>query len=259
VSVRTNSDQDRVTYVGHATVLLELDGVRFLTDPVLRSRLLHLRRQVGAHDEDAAARLDAVLISHLHHDHVDVPSLRGLGRETPLLAPPGAENFLRRRGFHAVTELAPGESHAIGGVEITAVEAEHRGGRALRSVGSEAIGFVLAGSRRAYFAGDTDLFDGMADLGAGDLDLALLPVWGWGPTLGPGHLDPERAAKAAALLSPRIAVPIHWGTLFPVGLSRIGRRHLIAPPREFERRCGELAPQVDVRVLDPGETTSLAA
>jgi L-ascorbate metabolism protein UlaG (beta-lactamase superfamily) len=159
-----------------------------------------------------------------------------------------------------VTELAPGESHAIGGVEITAVEAQHRGGRAWRSVGSEAIGFVISGTHRAYFAGDTDLFEGMAAMGgAGDLDLALLPVWGWGPSLGPGHLDPGRAAEAAALLSPRIAVPIHWGTLFPVGLSRIGRRHLIAPPREFERRCSELAPQVEVRVLDPGEATSLSA
>jgi L-ascorbate metabolism protein UlaG (beta-lactamase superfamily) len=257
--VRTNSDEDRVTYVGHATVLLELDGLRFLTDPVLRSRLLHLRRQVAAHDQGSAADLDAVLISHLHHDHVDLPSLRSLGRDTAILAPPGSAGFLRRRGFHDVTELAPGESRAIGGVEIAAVEAEHTGGRAWRPVGSDAVGFVLSGSRRAYFAGDTDLFDAMADLGSGSLDLALLPVWGWGPTLGPGHLDPRRAAEAAAMLSPRIAVPIHWGTLFPVGLSRVGRRHLIAPPREFERRCGELAPQVDVRVLDPGEATSLSA
>jgi L-ascorbate metabolism protein UlaG (beta-lactamase superfamily) len=255
--VRTRSDIDRVTYVGHATVLLELDGLRLLTDPVLRSRLAHLRRQVAAHDERSAAELDAVLISHLHHDHVDLPSLRRLGRETSILAPRGAGSFLRRRRFSSVTELAPGESHSIGGVEITAVEAEQSGGRAGRSVGSEAIGFVVSGTRRAYFAGDTDLFDGMADL-AGDLDLALLPVWGWGPTLGSGHLDPERAARAATLLSPRIAVPIHWGTLFPVGLSRIGRRHLIAPPREFERLCAELAPQVEVRVLDPGEATSLS-
>jgi L-ascorbate metabolism protein UlaG (beta-lactamase superfamily) len=256
--VRTGADIDQVTYVGHATVLLELDGVRLLTDPVLRSRLVHLRRQVAAHDEGSAASLDAVLISHLHHDHVDVPSLRRLGRETAMLAPPGSADFLRRRGFSSVTELAPGESHSVGAIEVTAVEAEHSGGRGWRSVGSEAIGFVISGTRRAYFAGDTDLFDAMANL-AGGLDLALLPVWGWGPTLGSGHLDPERAARAAAMLSPRIAVPIHWGTLFPVGLSRIGRRHLIAPPREFERRCAELAPQVEVRVLDPGEATSLSS
>ena len=117
---------------------------------------------------------------------------------------------------------------------------------------------MLSGSSRAYFAGDTDLFEGMAEL-AGGLDLALLPVWGWGPTLGPGHLDPERAARAAAILKPRIAIPIHWGTLFPIGLSRLGRRHLIAPPREFERRCAELAPQVEVRVLSPGEATPFSA
>ncbi len=256
--MRTNPEADRVTYVGHATVLLELDGARFLTDPVLRSRLAHLRRQGPAPARESAADLDAILISHLHHDHVDLPSLKRLGPETPILAPPGAARFLGRRGFPMVTELAPGRSETIGGVEVTAVEAEHGGGRRLRSEDSDAIGFVVSGTSSAYFAGDTDLFDGMAELGGG-LDLALLPVWGWGPTLGPGHLDPERAARAAEILEPRIAVPIHWGTLFPIGLSRVGRRHLIAPPREFERRCAELAPQVEVRVLSPGEATSLSA
>ena len=256
--MRTNPEEDRVTYVGHATVLLELGGARFLTDPVLRSRLAHLRRQVPAPAGESAADLDAILISHLHHDHVDLPSLKRLGPETPMLAPPGAADFLGRRGFDAVTELAPGDSETIGGVEVTAVEAEHGGGRRRRSEASEAIGFVLSGTSSAYFAGDTDLFDGMAEL-AGGLDLALLPVWGWGPSLGPGHLDPERAARAAAMLKPRIAIPIHWGTLFPIGLSRVGRRHLIAPPLEFERRCAELAPQIEVRVLSPGEETSLSA
>jgi L-ascorbate metabolism protein UlaG (beta-lactamase superfamily) len=255
--VRTNSEAERVTYVGHATVLLELDGLRILTDPVLRARLVHLRRQVSVPEGESAADLDAVLISHLHHDHVDLPSLRGVGTQTPIIAPPGAGRFLERRGFAAVTELAPGESATVAGVEITAVEARHGGGRGLLSGRSEAIGFELSGTSRVYFAGDTDLFDGMRAL-AGGLDLALLPVWGWGPRLGPGHLDPERAARAAAMLSPRIVVPIHWGTLFPLGLSRVGRRHLSDPPLAFERRCRELAPQVDVRVLAPGEATSLS-
>jgi L-ascorbate metabolism protein UlaG (beta-lactamase superfamily) len=256
--VRTRSEANQVTYIGHATVLLELDGMRFLTDPVLRSRLAHLRRHGQKPAEDSAADLDAILISHLHHDHTDLPSLRRLPRQTPILGPRGAGGFLRRRGFEAVTELAPGDSETFGGVEVTAVEAEHGGGRRLGSDDSETIGFVASGTSRAYFAGDTDLFEGMAEL-AGGLDLALLPVWGWGPTLGPGHLDPERAARAAAILKPRIAIPIHWGTLFPIGLSRLGRRHLIAPPREFERRCAELAPQVEVRVLSPGEETPFSA
>jgi L-ascorbate metabolism protein UlaG (beta-lactamase superfamily) len=94
---------------------------------------------------------------------------------------------------------------------------------------------------------------------AGGLDVALLPVWGWGPSLGAGHLDPERAARAAALLAPRIAIPIHWGTFFPLGLARLRSSLVQAPPREFARRAAELAPQVDVRVLSPGESTSLSA
>jgi L-ascorbate metabolism protein UlaG (beta-lactamase superfamily) len=249
---------DRVTYVGHATVLLELGGLRFLTDPVLRSRVGPLRRQGPEPGEDVAQQLDAVLISHLHYDHADPPSLSRVDRATPVLAPPGAGGFLARRRFTAVTELAAGESIRIGGLRIAAVEARHGHGRSPLSRRSQAVGFVVSGAKRVYFAGDTDLFEGMRAL-AGDLDLALLPVWGWGATLGPGHLDPERAGQAAAMLSPRIAVPIHWGTFFPLGLARIAPRHLKTPPRDFAGWCASLAPQVEVRILVPGEATSLAA
>jgi len=233
--------------VGHATVLAELDGARLLTDPVLRSRVGPLRRHGAAPAPGVAANLDAVLISHLHRDHADVASLRRIDPCTPVLAPPGAGAFLARQGLAEVRELAPGESSDVGAVTVTAVEAHH---------GVEAVGFLLEGRRRVYFAGDTDLFEGMERLGP--LDLVLLPVWGWGPTLGSGHLDPERAAQAAALISPRVVVPIHWGTLYPLGLSRLRPEPLHAPPREFARRVRELAPQVEVRVLEPGESTSLA-
>jgi L-ascorbate metabolism protein UlaG (beta-lactamase superfamily) len=121
---------------------------------------------------------------------------------------------------------------------------------------ADAIGFVVAGEHRVYFAGDTDLFDEMAEL-AGTLDAALLPVWGWGPSLGAGHMDPEAAARAAAILRPRVAVPIHWGTFFPAGLTRLRGGALVEPPREFARHAGELAPEVDVRVLAPGQTLGL--
>jgi len=254
VGVSGTEAGERVTYVGHATVLLELSGLRILTDPVLRSRLAHLRRQAPPPPAGVAEAVDAVLISHLHHDHADLPSLRRVGAETPVLAPPGAGSFLRRRGFTDVTELAPGESSAIGDLRIAAVEARHGHGRPPLRRGSGAIGFRLSGRSEVYFAGDTDLFEGMREI-AGGLDLALLPVWGWGPTLGPGHLDPERAARAAALLSPRIAVPIHWGTLFPVGPARRRRERLTAPPHEFKRWCRALAPQVETRILAPGEGT----
>jgi L-ascorbate metabolism protein UlaG (beta-lactamase superfamily) len=248
---------DRVTYVGHSTVLAELDGVRLLTDPVLRRRVGPLRRHGAPPSPGIAENLDAVLVSHLHHDHADLPSLRGIGREAPLLVPPGAGRFFERRGFVAVAELAPGESNQVGGVTVTAVEAEHPGGRR-QARDAEAVGFLLEGhQRRVYFAGDTDLFDGMEEL-RGELDLALLPIWGWGPSLGPGHLDPERAARATAVLSPKAVIPIHWGTLYPLGLSRLRPDPLRSPPHEFAARVRELAPQTDVRVLAPGEAVSLS-
>lgn len=249
-------ETERVTYVGHGTVLVEMNGVRLLTDPVLRGRVGPLRRHGASPSIEALGRIDAVLISHLHHDHADLPSLRRIARDVPVLAPPGAGSFLERRGFAAVSELAPGESSPVGEIEVIATEATHSGKRRFAGEAT-AVGFVLGGARRIYFAGDTDLFDGMKELGEG-LDLALLPIWGWGPSLGPGHLDPERAARAVARLSPRIAIPIHWGTLYPLGLARVRPAPLHLPPRKFAARVRDLAPQVEVRVLSPGEGTSVA-
>lgn len=246
---------DRVTWGGHATALVELDGARMLTDPVLRNRVGPLRRHGATPPASIATDLDGLLLSHLHHDHADVPSLRRIARDVPALGPPGAGEFLQGLGFRAVTELAPGDSAAIGAITVTAVEADHPNvGRFER--GGEAVGFLLSGSRRIYFAGDTDLFDGMREL-CPDLDLALLPIWGWGPSIGAGHLDPERAARAAALLSPRMAVPIHWGTLYPLGLARLRPGPLSAPPERFTAAMRELAPQVEARVLAPGDALSL--
>lgn len=248
---------ERVTWVGHSTVLAELGGARLLTDPLLRSRVGPLRRQGPPPAAGVRERLDAVLVSHLHRDHADLPSLRALGAATPIVVPPGAGRFLRRRGFADVRELAPGESAAFGGATVTAVAADHPGAR-LGAADARAVGYLIAGERRAYFAGDTDLHLGMEELGGAGIDLALLPVWGWGPSIGPGHLDPERAARAAALLAPRIAVPIHWGTFYPLGLARLRPRPLVDPGHEFVARARALAPQVEARLLAPGEGLSLA-
>jgi L-ascorbate metabolism protein UlaG (beta-lactamase superfamily) len=247
----------RATYVGHATVVVEIDGVRLLTDPVLRRRVGPLRRHGATPDPRLAENVDAVLISHLHHDHADVPSLRRLSKTVPVLAAPGARDFLDRLGFGDVRELAPGDSDSVGGVRVTATEADHPpSGRRFERT-SRAIGFELAGQRRIYFAGDTDLFDGMKEIGGGELDLALLPIWGWGTNIGAGHLDPERAARAAALLAAKLVVPIHWGTLYPLGLARLRPEPLRAPGRQFATWMRELAPQSELRVLAPGEATSV--
>jgi L-ascorbate metabolism protein UlaG (beta-lactamase superfamily) len=236
----------RVTYLGHATTLVELDGVRLLTDPVLRRRVLHLRRSGPVPSPEA---VDAILLSHGHQDHLDLPSLRRFERDTPIVVPRGLGRALR--GFVDVREVDEGDEIELGGVTVRATRADH-GGHALPGRSTAAVGFALLGSGRVFFAGDTGLFDAMDGL-VPDLDLALVPIWGWGPTIGPGHLDPRAAAEALTMLRPRLAVPIHWGTLRPLYRSaRAG--FLRAPADEFVAAAGELAPAVDVRVLAPGES-----
>jgi L-ascorbate metabolism protein UlaG (beta-lactamase superfamily) len=229
----------QVAYVGHATVLIDMDGVRLLTDPVLRPRVMHLRR-VGSVSADLLRGLDAVLLSHAHWDHLDLPSLERLGKELPIVCPKGVRGLLRRKRFTHVTTLDVGENVTIGGLTVTGVHAEHDGGRGPLGASGE-LGFTIRGSSSVYFAGDTDLFDGLAELGP--VDVALIPVAGWGSKVGPGHLDPERAAEAVRLLQPKTAVPIHWGTFAPIGR---------APDTESPHEFARLAADIDVRILEPG-------
>lgn len=250
----------RLTFLGHAMVRVELAGTVLLTDPLLRARVTALRWFGPPPDEQLLADVDAVLVSHLHHDHCDPASLRRLGLDVPLVVPSGAEGFFLRRGFRDVVGLAPGEHHRVRGVEVTATEAEHDGRRHPGARNRTALGFVLGGGRRrVYFAGDTDLFDGMADLGSGDghLDVALVPVTGWGRRLGPGHLDPVRAAEAVRLLQPAIAVPIHWGALRPVWHRAPPVGWTAGPPSELVRRVHHLGLATEVVVLQPGGSLTL--
>ena len=241
----------RITWLGHATVLLELDGVRLLTDPVLGRRIGPLVRVSGEPVEvTQLGRIDCVLLSHLHADHAHLGSLRRV--RAPVIGPTGAGDWLRGAGLEDVTELSAGEQADVGGVRVIATPAMHDDRRRPFGTHAEPVGFVARGSRGVgvYFAGDTDLFEGMREL-RGTLDVALLPVWGWGPSVGEGHLDPQRAAQAAAMIEPRIAIPIHWGT-FALPWARGGDTD--RPAREFAERAAELAPEVEVRVLRPGES-----
>jgi len=241
----------RIDYVGHATVAVDLDGVRLLTDPLLRNRVAHLRRSAPV-NMTVRRGIDAVLVSHAHYDHLDLPSLEKLGKKLPVVLPRGLGGLLRKRRFESVVEVEVGEVVRIGQLEIAVVPADHDPGRGPFGVSARPVGYVVSGSKRVYFAGDTDLFDGMHELRP--LDVALVPIWGWGPGLGPGHLDPESAARAVALLRPRVVVPIHWGTYFPIHLGLRGApRFLELPPAEFAMHAAETAPDVEVRVLRPGE------
>ncbi len=243
----------RITYVGHATVLIEVNGVRVLTDPILRSRIIHLRRRRSPLLAQWQEKLDAVLISHLHYDHLDLPSLRKLGRTVRLIVPVGAAALLRRHGFTNVEELRVGERTRVNGLPITATKALHSGARGPLGPIAQCLGFIVGQDKfRTYFAGDTDLFPEMAEM-AGSVDVSLLPVWGWGPTLGIGHMDPYRAAQAGQLIAPQVAIPIHWGTLYPLAVHRLTKTFLVDPPLLFREFMLRMAPQTDVRILQPGE------
>jgi L-ascorbate metabolism protein UlaG (beta-lactamase superfamily) len=237
---------DAVTWLGHSTVLLEVDGARVLTDPLLRRRVAHLRR---THAPTAVARVDGVLVSHLHYDHLDIPSLRTVGRDVPVVIPRGAGRLLRLRGFRDVREVEAGDVVELEGLQIRVTHAEHAASwRPGSSRATRAVGFVPDG---VYFAGDTDLFDGMADIRP--VDVALLPVAGWGPRLPAGHMSPELAAQALTLLRPRLAIPIHWGTFAPWRAPGADD----APAQAFARAAAEQAPEVEVRILRPGERCEL--
>ncbi|WP_030662397.1 MBL fold metallo-hydrolase [Streptomyces cellulosae] len=249
-----------ITWWGHATCTIEDSNVRVLTDPLFARRLAHLRRRQGALPPPGAWRADVALVSHLHSDHLHMPSLARLSPGTRLLVPRGAPRAvpgLRRLAHLDVSEVAPGDETRVGDLSIRVVPALHDGRRLpIGPHRSPALGYVVEGEARTYFAGDTGLFDEMAKE-VGPVDVALLPVGGWGPYLGEGHLDAGRAAQALARLGPLSAVPVHYGTYWPIGMDAVRPHEFHAPGDEFVRLAAERAPQVAVHRLTHGESVRL--
>ncbi len=248
-------DTTRITYVGHGTLLIESGGRRLLTDPLLRRWAAPLRRYAPLPGPPVRGDLDAILLSHLHIDHVDVGSLRLLDRRTPVLVPSPGATTLSRLGFRDVREVGPGESFVFGEVIVETTPARHVVKRYPLVPVSDGVGFVVRGAHSVYYAGDTGPFAEMADI-APRPDVALLPVSGWGPTLNADeHLTPLAAARCLGLLRPALAVPVHWGTYYPPAMSRFWRGDMRRPALLFARYARQLAADVEVRILAPGEAT----
>ena len=241
-----------MTWLGHATAVAELGRARVLFDPLLRARA---RR---------AGKVDAVLITHSHVDHLNRWSLKAIDRDTHLVVPRGAGPVVADLGFAKLTEVGAGDQLEVGGLEVTAVPTRHDFGRWRKGDAPEALGYVVkGGGATLHHAGDVDFSDHAVfdDIGKRHaIDAALLPIGGMMPVwyyrlrrraLDRGiHIDPDCALDIFERLGARALVPVHWGTLhLRLGLPSMPRRRLekIATARGVDR----------VRVLAHGERLQL--
>lgn len=216
----------RLTYIGHATLLLEFGDKRILTDPNFDPKLGGFLRRVAAPGIalDALPKLDAILLTHAHADHLSFDSLNALPSDIPLFAPPAVERWLRKLGYTQAVALAPSEEVALGEVTIHAASAKHLGARYGYDRWRSAANMYLldAGRASVFFAGDTALtpdshrmvHEKLVDRGR-RLDVALLPIghapW-WKPGFRTGHMTSEDALVLFDRLGARFMIPYHWGT-----------------------------------------------
>jgi L-ascorbate metabolism protein UlaG (beta-lactamase superfamily) len=257
----------RITYIGHATLLLELGGVTILTDPNFDATLGRILPRVSAPGIalEKLPALDAILLTHAHADHLSFDSLERLPRNIPLFAPPVIAQWLRRLGHTHAVDLAPGEQTSLSGVLIYAASATHRGNRyGYDRWRSSANMYLLdAGPETAFFAGDTALVGDTHHLVERvlwkenrELDLALLPIgyapW-WKPGFRKGHLTSDDALTLFERLRARVFMPYHWGTF----------RHVTASAYDAINRLRDQLKShhlsAAVRIVEPGDSLELSA
>lgn len=252
----------RLTWLGHSTVLLEVGDVRVLADPLLRRHAAPLRRAWPRPDPSLGQALDAVLLSHLHLDHADVRSLRALPEGTPVISTPANVEWVRRKGLTGVG-LAVGERRELpGDVVVTTVPAVHGTHRPMRHRPNDAVGHLVeTPGTTVWLVGDTGPGDFLDEVPAaslrGRVDVAVVPVWGWGSRLGEEHLDPDEAARTCARVGAEVAVPVHWGTFHVPGLSRLPRGWFGSPGPRFVEVLEEHAPGCRGVLLPPGGSVEL--
>ncbi len=253
----------KVRWLGHASAVLDVGGVRLLTDPLLLRHAGLLRRRGAAPRREDWQGADAVLLSHLHHDHAELGSLRLLG-DVPVLSAPANARWLRGRGVAGAVGLTDTRWWTVPGsdVRLRLVPAVHVH-RPMPHRPNSTHGFlVVSDSFRVWFAGDTAPFAAMADIPAlagGPIDLALVPVGGWGPRLSGGHMDAGQAARACVSVGARAALPVHWGTLHAPVSRRLPPGWMDRAGPAFAHAAARVAPGMQVHVVAPGEQIELSA
>jgi L-ascorbate metabolism protein UlaG (beta-lactamase superfamily) len=249
-----------LTWLGHSTVVIDVDAARLVTDPLLRPHAGVLRRRGQRPFAPAWAGADAVLLSHLHHDHAELSSLRSLG-DVPVLTGPENAAWLQRRGLHGVGIEWDWVDVLSGFLQVRLVPAVHKH-RPMPHRPNAAYGHLVRNARWCvWFAGDTSLYDDMAVIpglvGRSHVDVAIVPVGGWGPRLSKGHMSPEDAAIACAMVRARWALPVHWGTLHPPLFDRFDLHWMDRPAQDFHLALTELAPDCRGIRLRPGGTITV--
>jgi L-ascorbate metabolism protein UlaG (beta-lactamase superfamily) len=240
-----------VTWWGHSSVTVELGSVSIGTDPLLVDRLMHLKRYASS-PTAVATQVDLVLVSHLHGDHLHVPSLRRMPPEVPIVVPRGAAHLMGRLGARTVIEAEPGDRLRLANADIDVLPALHDGKRhPLSRRAAPALGFrVEVDGESFWYPGDTGTHAAMDDVAA--VDLAIVPIGGWGPTLGEDHMGPEAAAEAVSRVGARWTVPVHYGTFWPMGLQRVhpsNHRRLFTTPSARFLAAMRVAPTQAVAVV----------
>ena len=262
---RVSSAPLSVSWLGHATALLEIDGYRLLTDPVWSERVSP-SQAVGPqrlHPPplalEALPALDAVVISHDHYDHLDMDTVRALARSqrAVFVTALGVGAHLRAWGIPAsrVVELDWGSAHTIDDLTLTCTPARHFSGRFLSRNNTLWSSWVVAGpTHRAYFGGDSGYTGSFAEIGSthGPFDLTLLPIGAYSRSWPDIHMNPEEAVRAHLDLNARgVLVPIHWGTF------RLAP-HPWAEPAERLVQAAEAA-GVQIAVPRPGGRVTASA
>ena len=216
----------RVTYIGHATLLIEIGDRVIITDPNFEPSLGKFLPRVSAPGIalDALPKLDAILLTHAHADHLSFKSLDALQSDIPLFAPPAVARWLDKQGYRHAVPVAPGSKEAIGELHIHAASATHKGNRYGVDRWRSATNMYLLDTNKvsAFFAGDTalkpettHLVEKQLQAEGRELDLALLPIghapW-WKPGFRKGHLTSNDALTLFERLQARYFIPYHWGT-----------------------------------------------
>ncbi len=253
-----------VTWIGHATLLMQMEHVTFITDPIWSNRpspvpVMGPSRFVapGLAIDDLPP-IDFVLISHNHYDHLDLPTLIALANrsaDTTFFVPLGNAELLRSKGIENVQELDWGETATVEGATIHCLPSQHWSKRSLtddhKALWSSWA--VTGAERRFYFSGDTGYFAGFEDIGnlLGPFDLAAVPIGAYEPRamMRESHMNPEEAVQAAQDLQARRAIAMHFGTF------DLSDEPLDEPPRRFKAAAADsVLGDADAWVLNIGET-----